>query len=1239
MSKALELLNDIVEFTPTDFTGNITMKNVDAENVSINDASCQKLTVNELNVSNVNDNTLQEISQSGKPNVMILLLDDTCFDRWPESGNPALAGKFTGKLYDEKIELQGFKEFMNDGAVAYTNFYTGSSCCQPAQMALMSGMHVPSIAGQYQFVQTAAFPYFVKPDSDMMFLSELFKQKLNYWCTSIGKLDYGVSTTLDAGNHYQAPLLNGDCTEPKHMNQIAEPAEGRPFFTFFNFMDNHEFNSKGTRDFIPITDPLTGETQQGKFALNRRSYVWENVKPIEASSTWEELVKPTDTFLTITLPDGTPFNIPNFFGFERMELKDANGNNVTDNNGDPVYKEGLYRYKGRWDQAQSHVAKESLGNLVDYVGDFPWEQLKKEDLTLSHQFADDDRVRMLLSREYDAIRQSDLRLQVLIKWMKEKGYYDNTHIILFGDHGSGTFTGKRSLTESSIHSPAWIKFAKNYEPSTYLNSLATFASDPNTPANHPYKAESFKVDHQFFNIHDIFPTVAGLVDIEIPHKTDGRNIVSTSDTSEAYAHINRFMSTIYHKRNGVRTDKYYYTKNYMLDWTEDTTSQNEAAKGFDHPQQIIHRIIALEGKMIGAPNNKAGYINKQTLPVDTGVSNDPYYFTDPRTNTRRLRNDIDLLVWYNETQKTHGEALFDIKNDPYCTTNLLHDYTWSPTFGINKENGMELYPPGIAVQDTEKYDLNMTVVPKILSTELQNDLNMMRQKEQTWITTLRYYGSLNPGWKQDTDAYMAKYMTTIEEAYLAYGFSWVYNHFRDVSTNNEIAYDDVSTTTGTYNWSGDPAGILQGVRDANGKILGTSWEGFWPNAKQPSTANPVFHPSGGSSPSETILFDPNSEMFVTVNNKKGHIVEITNDTEGALTELVQLKESEFKALFDNDSYEYASSTVADWDFTNPGFEPQEFYSWRTKRTHYGYLWHPEVGRRPVIQYSVFLFGAELMFINTDKTYLEFGHYGTLNRTSLIDGLLQDDWFVTCAFDTRDALWNGNSNGPFGGYQKVINGVSYQVNALGEWVNIDGSANGPKLLLWDSNNMTWIREAIIEYRFGDKRLEPSSKLLAENGALMASDGTTPLPLAPFYWCHSDIVNGVRVDTNNIYLNQYSHFGGNGHLGCRITNIHMSNQSYNKAANGSNRKGTWSFQATDFWLQYESTLTIEYSPFNKGALQFEAGNTTLITEDENKESKVLISQAIRKGNTNGYTENFYNFYNTKEIRYGANTYYKN
>lgn len=117
-------------------------------------------------------------------------MDDVSTERFPESGNQALEGL-----------LPGLEEFKADGAVYYEHFYSTSSVCAPAQVALFSGMEPADIGGQYQFSNNqipGKLVYRTVPPDEVEFAPEKFRS-FGYWSTGGGKLDYQVSWCTGVG--------------------------------------------------------------------------------------------------------------------------------------------------------------------------------------------------------------------------------------------------------------------------------------------------------------------------------------------------------------------------------------------------------------------------------------------------------------------------------------------------------------------------------------------------------------------------------------------------------------------------------------------------------------------------------------------------------------------------------------------------------------------------------------------------------------------------------------------------------------------------------------------------------------------------------------------------------------------------------------------------------------------------------------------------------------------------------
>jgi hypothetical protein len=77
-------------------------------------------------------------------------------------------------------------------------------------------------------------------------------------------------------------------------------------------------------------------------------------------------------------------------------------------------------------------------DIVGYTGDFDDTSLSYENGGVPGYLPEDIGVKSILAREYDLIRNLDFRLQQILSRLKDLDVYDDTLIVVFGDHGSGT---------------------------------------------------------------------------------------------------------------------------------------------------------------------------------------------------------------------------------------------------------------------------------------------------------------------------------------------------------------------------------------------------------------------------------------------------------------------------------------------------------------------------------------------------------------------------------------------------------------------------------------------------------------------------------------------------------------------------------------------------------------------------------------------------------------------------------
>eukprot|EP00040_Diaphanoeca_grandis_P029241 m.170866 g.170866 ORF g.170866 m.170866 type:complete len:370 (-) comp31623_c0_seq1:1895-3004(-) len=293
--------------------------------------------------------------------------------------------------------LPGFDELKADGAVYYPHFYSPSSVCAPSQVALFSGMEPGNIGGQYQFAGDTIpgkAPYQTVPPPDVKFLPEKLRE-LGYWSTGAGKLDYQVAEIVPTFYNKITGGFLSDVTSSTILGNVWGPAleQDRPWFGMLNMMDHHQFVTSMQREApIPITDPETGafttELPFGQFG-----YSLPNAMVYQNG------------------PGGPEFSAP-------AVTVDYEGE--TD----------IVGYRGALDETTlTHANGGVPGYLPEHIG-----------------------IKSVLAKEYDLVRNVDYRLQKIIAKLKADGIYDNTLIMVFGDHGSGLFKGKILLQPQSVRS-------------------------------------------------------------------------------------------------------------------------------------------------------------------------------------------------------------------------------------------------------------------------------------------------------------------------------------------------------------------------------------------------------------------------------------------------------------------------------------------------------------------------------------------------------------------------------------------------------------------------------------------------------------------------------------------------------------------------------------------------------------------------------------------------------------------
>jgi iduronate 2-sulfatase len=138
---------------------------------------------------------------------------------------------------------------------------------------------------------------------------------------------------------------------------------------------------------------------------------------------------------------------------------------------------------------------------------------------------------------YASVSYIDAQIGQIIGRLKELGLYENTIIVLWGDHGW-------SLGEHTL----WCKH------SCFNNALRAPVIMKAPEISKGSKTESL------FSYVDIFPTLCDLAQIQKPEHLDGKSNISVlNDPAKS---VNSYVFSRWQKGETVKTDRYCYTEYY-----------------------------------------------------------------------------------------------------------------------------------------------------------------------------------------------------------------------------------------------------------------------------------------------------------------------------------------------------------------------------------------------------------------------------------------------------------------------------------------------------------------------------------------------------------------------------------------------------------------------------------------------------------------------------------------------------
>lgn len=167
-----------------------------------------------------------------------------------------------------------------------------------------------------------------------------------------------------------------------------------------------------------------------------------------------------------------------------------------------------------------------------------------KELVLPPYYPDTEKVRELWARHYDNISMMDIRVGSILKELEDDGLAENTIVIFFSDHGTGSPRHKRWLYDSGIKVPLIVKAPEKYK--------------------HLLRGKPGSVNDEIVCFIDLAPTALNLAKANIPENMQGRAFLGNNLKPErAFAYSGRDrMDERYDMQRSVRSKDFKYIRYY-----------------------------------------------------------------------------------------------------------------------------------------------------------------------------------------------------------------------------------------------------------------------------------------------------------------------------------------------------------------------------------------------------------------------------------------------------------------------------------------------------------------------------------------------------------------------------------------------------------------------------------------------------------------------------------------------------
>ena len=247
------------------------------------------------------------------------------------------------------------------------------------------------------------------------------------------------------------------------------------------------------------------------------------------------------------------------------------------------------------------------------------------------------------ARPYDGeIAFADEQVGRLLRFLKEKGIYQNTVIVLCGDHGEslgehGEKTHGFFIYNATMHVPLIIKLPENRLPG---NGTGRAVGDP-------------------VSLVDLMPTILGAVGVEIPSQVQGRSLLSELRSERDDREHN----------DKTNRDRVLYGETFLprihFNWSELRGSENTKYHFIDAPRPELYDLVKDPGEVHNLFTDKSAVAEEMRAKL-VGLIRD---YSAGKELAEKTGLDPALM----ERLKSLGYAGFSGGTDPTISSRDLPD--------------------------------------------------------------------------------------------------------------------------------------------------------------------------------------------------------------------------------------------------------------------------------------------------------------------------------------------------------------------------------------------------------------------------------------------------------------------------------------------------------------------------------------------------------------------------------------